>query len=94
MSGELLNSLIKWKGKHCNMAIALKYFNIFINMLKILQNEVNWTAKQEIVEVSTKLEEKTLTVKLDNKEVITRGKTKISFIPTLNINTDIQKKEI
>ena len=32
-NGELLESLMKWKGQHCNLAISLKYFNRLMNII-------------------------------------------------------------
>ena len=43
-SGEMLETLVKWRGQHCNMAISLKYLNRLENIIRFPEAQyISWT---------------------------------------------------
>lgn len=43
-SGQMLETLVKWRGQHCNMAISLKYLNRLYNIVKCPEaKDISWS---------------------------------------------------
>lgn len=49
---ELLRALYHWKGKLKNLAIGLKYYNVFVNFIRnpsLRNSKVTWTSHLKII---------------------------------------------